>query len=265
MQFDKVAIIGAGNLGLSIAKGMLQSKLIDIKNLILSEKSEQRAEMLKAEGFVVTSQSTEALKAATLVMLVVKPWQIDSVLEEIKPAIDSQKHVFVSCVTGVDSEHIFKGMGKKVTLFRVMPNTGVAVGESMSCISPFNETPEQKEAIYTIFKQLGQVLFMPESQMAAATAMSGCGIAYALRFIRAAVEAGIEVGFSANDAKLLAAQMTLGAAQLILKNDSHPEVEIDKVTTPKGITITALNEMEHAGFSSSIIKGIIAAYDKMTK
>ena len=100
---------------------------------------------------------------------------------------------------------------------------------------------------------------------AAATALAGCGIAFALRFIRAAIQAGVEIGFSAEEAKLMAAQITKGAAQLILLNNTHPEAEIDKVTTPKGITITGLNEMEHSGFSSSIIKGLLASYNKIER
>lgn len=265
MQSKKIAIIGAGNLGLSIAKGLVQSELIDKKNLILTEKSASRIQALQTEGYRVTEDNVEAISEADLIMLVVKPWQIDGLLTEIASTVDVNRHVLVSCVTGVTSNHIFNLLGKQVTLFRVMPNTGVAVEESMSCISAFNETKEQREAINTIFSQLGRVIFIPEEHMPAATALAGCGIAFALRFIRAAIQAGVEIGFSAEEAKLMAAQITKGAAELILQNNSHPEAEIDKVTTPKGITITGLNEMEHAGFSSSIIKGLIASYNKIER
>jgi pyrroline-5-carboxylate reductase len=265
MQSKKIAIIGAGNLGLSIAKGLVQSELIEKKNLVLTEKSEARIQALKNDGYQVTEDNVEAIMQADLVMLVVKPWQIDGLLTEIASAVDVNRHVLVSCVTGVSSDQIFRQLGKQATLFRVMPNTGVAVEESMSCISAFNETKEQREAINTIFSQLGRVIFIPEEHMPAATALAGCGIAFALRFIRAAIQAGVEIGFSAEEAKLMAAQITKGAAELILQNNSHPEAEIDKVTTPKGITITGLNEMEHAGFSSSIIKGLIASYNKIER
>lgn len=263
MEFNKIAIIGAGNLGLSIAQGLISSGLIKKENLILTEKSQNRIDDLTKEGYTVTDSNTTAVKSANLVMLVVKPYQIDSVLEEIKSDIIVGSQVIVSCVTGVGSNHIFTKLGSNPTLFRVMPNTGVAVGDSMSCIASFNETTEQKEAIHKIFSQLGQVLFITEELMPAATALAGCGIAFALRFIRACTEAGVEIGFTANDAKVMAAQIAKGAAELILQNNTHPEAEIDKVTTPKGITITGLNEMEHAGFSSSIIQGIVAAFNKM--
>lgn len=263
MEINKIAILGAGNLGYSIAKGLIMSGLISKDKLILTEKSPARLSALVADGFNATENNITAVKSSDLIMLVVKPFQIDELLLEIKDYIAGK--VLVSCVTGVQSSHIYNLLESKPTLFRVMPNTGIAIQESMSCISSFNETPEQKELIKKIFSQLGQVLFIPEDQMPAATALAGCGIAFALRFIRAAIQAGVEIGFSSEDAKLMAAQITKGAAQLILLNNTHPEAEIDKVTTPKGITITGLNEMEHSGFSSSIIKGLLASYNKIER
>jgi pyrroline-5-carboxylate reductase len=263
MEFNKIAIIGAGNLGYSIAKGLVSSGLISKKELILTEKSPARLKALVEDGFHAIDNNITAVKSADLVMLVVKPFQIDELLLEIKDHVEGK--VLVSCVTGIQSSHIYNLLECKPTLFRVMPNTGIAIQESMSCISSFNETDAQKEAIKTIFSKLGQVLFIPEEQMPAATALAGCGIAFALRFIRAAIQAGVEIGFSSEDAKLMAAQITKGAAQLILLNNTHPEAEIDKVTTPKGITITGLNEMEHSGFSSSIIKGLLASYNKIDR
>lgn len=263
MEINRIAILGAGNLGYSIAKGLIMSGLIGKDKLILTEKSQSRLNALINDGFNAVEDNVLAVKQSDLIMLVVKPFQIDDLLSEIKDHVSGK--VIVSCVTGIQSSHIYNLLGSKPTLFRVMPNTGIAIQESMSCISSFNETPDQKEFIKTLFSQLGQVLFIPEDQMPAATALAGCGIAFALRFIRAAIQAGVEIGFSSEDAKLMAAQITKGAAQLILINNTHPEAEIDKVTTPKGITITGLNEMEHSGFSSSIIKGLLASYNKIER
>lgn len=263
MELRQIAILGAGNLGFSIAKGLISSALISKENLILTEKNPKRLAALLNEGYKAFDDNVKAIESCDLVMLVVKPWQIDELLAEIKPVVKKTNPVLVSCVTGIMSSHIYEKLECIPPLFRVMPNTGVAIEESMSCISAHNSTVPQMDAIRTIFSQLGQVLFIPEEQMPAATAMAGCGIAFALRFIRAAIQAGVEIGFSAEDAKIMAAQITKGAAELILQNNSHPEAEIDKVTTPKGITITGLNEMEHAGFSSSIIKGLLASYNKI--
>jgi pyrroline-5-carboxylate reductase len=263
MEINRIAILGAGNLGYSIAKGLITSGLISKKKLTLTEKNPSRLNALVNDGFNAIDNNITAVKSADLIMLVVKPFQVDELLTEIKDYVGDK--VIVSCVTGISSSHIYNLLESTPALFRVMPNTGIAIQESMSCISAFNETPDQKEAIRTIFTQLGQVLFIPEEQMPAATALAGCGIAFALRFIRATIQAGVEIGFSSEDAKLMAAQITKGAAQLILINNTHPEAEIDKVTTPKGITITGLNEMEHSGFSSSIIKGLLASYNKIDR
>jgi pyrroline-5-carboxylate reductase len=231
--------------------------------MILAEKNPQRNDHLRSLGYTVSADNVEAVQAADLVMLVVKPFQIEAILEEIASVVDPGRHVLVSTVTGFSSAHMYESLGKKPPLFRVMPNTGIAIGESISCIASFNATKEQEQVIEAIFAGMGRTLFIPEDLMSAATVLGGCGIAYALRFIRAAIQGGIEIGFNADDAKLITAQMVKGAADLVLRNDTHPEQEIDKVTTPKGITITGLNEMEHAGFSSAIIKGILSSYNKI--
>lgn len=263
MELKQIAILGAGNLGLSIAKGLISSGIVQKDKLILTENSPKRSAALREDGYQVIQDNKLAVSQSDLVMLVVKPWQIGDLLSEIKTEIATKMPVIVSCVTGIMSGHIYDQLGCTPPLFRVMPNTGIAIRESMSCISEHHTTDQQKEEIREIFSQLGQVLFIPEEHMPAATALAGCGIAFALRFIRASIQAGVEIGFSAEDAKIMAAQITKGAAELILQNNSHPEAEIDKVTTPKGITITGLNEMEHSGFSSSIIKGLLASYNKI--
>lgn len=263
MIYKRVAILGSGNLGFSIAQGLDASALFPKDAMFLAEKNDHRREDIAKKGFNVTDDVVEAVDACDLILLVVKPWQVDDLIKEIKDVIDPKKQVVASCVTGVTSSHIYKTLDKSLPFFRVMPNTGIAVQESMTCISSFNASKEQVSSIEQLFGALGQVIFIPEEQMPAATAIAGCGIAFALRFIRAAIQGGVEIGFGADDAKLMAAQIVKGAAELILENNSHPEHEIDKVTTPKGVTITGLNEMEHAGFSSSIIKGILASYNKI--
>ena len=263
MDRNKIAILGAGNLGFSIAEGLQSSGLVSKKDLVLTEKNPQRGDHLKAQGYTVLDDNAEAVRKSELVMLVVKPWQIEELLKDIASAVDPLKHILASTVTGIDSEKIYGVLGKKPPLFRVMPNTGLSLGESITSIAAFNATAEQKEMINDIFSRMGKVLFISEDLMAAATVMGGCGIAFALRFIRAAIQGGIEIGFNADDAKIIAAQIAKGAAELILRNNTHPEQEIDKVTTPKGITITGLNEMEHTGFSSAIIKGVLASYNKI--
>jgi pyrroline-5-carboxylate reductase len=165
-------------------------------------------------------------------------------------------------VTIKDIEDIIK---KRMPVFRAMPNTAIAIRQSMTCLSSSNANPEQVKHINDLFCTVGKVVTIEEKLMDAATVLGACGTAYAMRYIRANIQGGIEIGFDAQTASLIAAQTVKGAAVLLLEKGSHPEYEIDKVTTPKGCTIAGLNEMEHRGFSSSLIKGVVASYDKILK
>ena len=172
--------------------------------------------------------------------------------------------MLVSVVTGVFIKDIYSIIEKQLPVFRAMPNTAIAIAESMTCICNQFATPEQIRYVEQTFDQLGKTITIDEKLMDAATVLGACGTAYAMRYIRANIQGGIEIGFSASVASLIAAQTVKGAADLLLRNNSHPEQEIDKVTTPQGCTIAGLNEMEHQGFSSSLIKGLTASYKKIT-
>ncbi len=212
---------------------------------------------------LVSNDNAEALRFADMVILAVKPFQVDDVLGAIKPLFDENRHVLVSVVTGISTAHIHGILNKKISTVRAMPNTAIAIQQSMTCISARDITSEQLDYVKDIFNQLGLVAVIEEKLMNAATVLAACGTAYAMRYIRANIQGGIEIGFDAATASLIAAQTVKGAAQLLLQKNTHPEQEIDKVTTPKGCTIAGLNEMEHQGFSSSLIKGIVASYDKI--
>jgi pyrroline-5-carboxylate reductase len=189
---------------------------------------------------------------------------VKEVVEAIKKDL-TPSHILVSVVTGVMISDMEEVIRKKMPLFRAMPNTAIAIRESMTCLSSFNANEEQIKLINDIFCTLGKVVTIDEKLMDAATVLGACGTAYAMRYIRANIQGGIEIGFDAQTASLIAAQTVKGAADLLLQKGSHPESEIDKVTTPKGCTIAGLNEMEHRGFSSSLIKGVVASYDKILK
>ena len=213
---------------------------------------------------MVSNNNKEAVAYADLVLLCVKPFQVNDVLEEIKGVL-TEKQVLVSVVTGVSIEQIAKELDKKVGIVRAMPNTAIAIQESMTCIAHEKISKDQLKFVEDMFNQLGEVVTIDEKLMDAATVLGACGIAYALRFIRAAIQGGIQIGFDAKTATLIAAQTAKGAAELLIQTGHHPEQEIDKVTTPKGCTIAGLNEMEHQGFSSSLIKGIVVSYQKIAK
>jgi pyrroline-5-carboxylate reductase len=202
------------------------------------------------------------VKKAAIVILAVKPYQVKDVLEGIRKDLTSS-HVIVSVLTGVTISDIEEVLKKKIPVFRAMPNTAIAIRESMTCLSSSNATADQVKLINDLFSTLGRAVTIEEKLMDAATVLGACGTAYAMRYIRANIQGGIEIGFDVQTASLIAAQTVKGAADLLLQRGSHPEHEIDKVTTPKGCTIAGLNEMEHRGFSSSLIKGVVASYDKI--
>ena len=148
---------------------------------------------------------------------------------------------------------------KEMTMFRLIPNTAISEMESMTLIASRNATKEQEQLMLDIFNQMGLAMLIPEEKIAATTAMTSCGIAYVLKYIQAAMQAGVEMGIYPKDGMRMVAQSVKGAAELILNNDTHPSVEIDKVCTPGGITIKGINELEHEGFTSTVIKAIKAS------
>jgi len=260
----KIAIIGGGNLGSAIAEGLIKSKFCKAADITITKRNTSTLQHLSKKGVQVTADNDKAIKNAELVILAIKPFQVSEVLNELKKGLTS-KHILVSVVTGVLMEEIESTIKKKIPVFRAMPNTAVAIQQSMTCISYINATEAQINFVNELFSTLGKVAMINEKLMDAATVLGACGTAYAMRYIRANIQGGIEIGFDANTANLIVAQTVKGASELLLQNGTHPEQEIDKVTTPKGCTIAGLNEMEHQGFSSSLIKGIATSYHKILK
>jgi len=261
----KIAIIGGGNLGKAIAEGLVKSGFTLPGHIMVTKRNIEPIRYLEEKEILVGNDNLEAVRYADMVILAVKPFQIIEVLQALKPVLDHNRHLLCSVVTGVSIASIQEIAGKDFPVVRAMPNTAIAIQESMTCICPQNTNAEQLEYIEDLFRQLGRVVSIDEKLMDAATVLGACGIAYALRFIRANIQGGIEIGFDAATATLIAAQTVKGAAELLIQTGRHPEQEIDKVTTPKGCTIAGLNEMEHQGFSSSLIKGIAASYEKISK
>jgi pyrroline-5-carboxylate reductase len=259
----KIAIIGGGNLGKSIAEGLVKSGFTLPGHIMVTRRNIDPIRYLEEKGILVGNDNREAAHFADLVILAVKPFQVNDVLDHMKDALDPGRHLVCSVVTGVSIDQLQSALGKSFSVVRAMPNTAIAIQESMTCICAAGWNEDQKTYVEDLFRQLGRVVTIDEKLMDAATVLGACGIAYALRFIRANIQGGIEIGFDATTATLIAAQTVKGAAELLIQTGRHPEQEIDKVTTPKGCTIAGLNEMEHQGFSSSLIKGIAASFDKI--
>lgn len=261
----KIAIIGGGNLGTAIAEGLVQSGFATPAQITITRRNVSHLEPLRARDLNTTDDNAAAVKSADLIILAVKPFQVASVIEGFRDQLDASRHVLVSVVTGVTLQQLLECTHKQMPIIRAMPNTAIAIQESMTCLSGMDISKEHKSLIEALFSQLGKAVWIDEKLMDAATVLGACGTAYAMRYIRANIQAGIEIGFDAATASLIAAQTVKGAAELLITRGSHPEQEIDKVTTPKGCTIAGLNEMEHRGFSSSLIKGIVASYEKIAK
>jgi pyrroline-5-carboxylate reductase len=257
-----IAIIGGGNLGSAIAEGLLKSGFCKPHDIIITKRNPDTLKQLVERGVTVIANNGEAVRKSRLVILAVKPYQVEAVLEGIGNDLN-ETHILASVLTGVSIADIRKLVKTSIPIFRIMPNTAIAIQQSMTCISHDLATPEQVQYITDMFNNLGKVAMIDEGLMDAATVLGACGTAYAMRYIRANIQGGIEIGFDAKTASLIAAQTVKGAADLLLRNGSHPEQEIDKVTTPKGCTIVGLNEMEHQGFSSSLIRGVITSYKKI--
>ena len=259
----KITILGAGNIGSALVTGLLREGDIAPGDISLTDISQDALTPFAAKGVRTMQQNAEAVKNVDLIVLCVKPYLIHEVIEEILPSLSSNT-LLTSVAAGITLDQLTLYAGKR-PLFRAIPNTAMAVCQSMTCIAASEKvSTTQNNAILHFFSRVGKVMVIDESLMNAATVLASCGTAFALRYLRAATVAGVETGFRPAVAEALIAQTMLGAAALVAESGNHPEVEIDKVTTPKGITIKGLNAMEHAGFSSAVMRGIGAAYETLT-
>lgn len=260
---DKIAIIGGGNLGSAIAEGLISSRFAKPQHIIITKRNISTLRSLEERGVMVSNNNADAVRYAKWIILAVKPFQVKDILAQLKNELDPLQHQIVSVMTGVWIKDLQEILSTDFTIFRAMPNTAIAIQQSITCICSHGANDEQSRFVAELFSQLGKIVFIEEKLMDAATVLGACGTAYAMRYIRANIQGGIEIGFDVLTASLIAAQTVKGAAELLLTKHTHPEQEIDKVTTPKGCTIAGLNEMEHQGFSSSLIKGVVTSYKKI--
>lgn len=260
--FKKVAILGGGNIGLSIARGLIKDKKFSASNIYITRRNISALSDMAKKGFKITNKNDEAVKNSGIIIIAVQPQQLNDLLTEIKKDLNPGKHILISIVSGAGINAIKKIVGKDIEIIRAMPNTAIAIQESMTCLSASDKKNSSLQIAKEIFDSVGKTLVIDEDLMVPATALCACGIAFFLRAVRAASQGGIEIGFHSEEALLMSAQTAKGAAALLLSMENHPEKEVDKVTTPRGCTIAGLNQMEHSGFSSAMIKGIVTSADK---
>jgi pyrroline-5-carboxylate reductase len=255
----KIAVIGAGAMGGATVEGLVKSGSFSCKDITVSDPSADVVKKFAALGVKTTTDNRDAAKAADVVMVVVKPWLVENVLKVMKDVLNPKRQQLVVIAAGVSSASIREWLGEQCpALFLVIPNIAIAQLASMTFVVPVGATDEHTKQIVDLFELMGQVLVTDEQHLSAGTTLASCGIAYAMRYVRAASEGGVELGFKADQAKEIVMQTMLGAVKLLQASGLHPEAAIDLVTTPGGVTIKGLNEMEHAGFTSAVIRGLKA-------
>ena len=258
----KISIIGAGAMGGAIAEGLIKGDYIQNEDICVSDPARQTRDKFANMGITATPSNQLAAQGADVVCVVVKPWLVEQVLKSIKDVLDYEKQLLVVVAAGVKSDSIREWLGrdgKMIPTFLVIPNIAIAQLQSMTFIVPMAEAqPQQTDQVKELFDSMGKSILTDEQHLGAGTTLASCGIAYAMRYVRAASEGGVELGFKADDAKQIVMQTMRGAVELLQATGLHPEAAIDLVTTPGGVTIKGLNEMEHAGFTSAVIRGLKA-------
>ena len=255
----KIAMIGAGAMGGATVEGLIKGQTFKNEDITVADPSAAVLDKFSKMGVSVTTDNRLAADTADVVCVVVKPWLVERVLKDIKPELNPQKQVLIVIAAGVKSASIQEWLGEQCPpLFLVIPNIAIAEMASMTFVVPVTGKPSHTELVERIFGEMGDTLITDEAHLAAGTTLASCGIAYAMRYVRAAAEGGVELGFKADDAKKIVMQTMKGAVELLEATGLHPEAAIDLVTTPGGVTIKGLNEMEHAGFTSAVIRGLKA-------
>ena len=264
VQNMRLTIIGGGNMGGSAAMGFAKSGKIRPDEITVSDLNPSTIQKFKEQGLNATDDNSKAVEGADVVIIAVKPWLVETIVNDIKRTMDYKHQIVVCFAAGITSQQLLSWFGTDrdgvaPQILRVIPNIAIEILECMAFISPINAHQDSIEIVRNLFCSVGEALVVGEKQLEAGMALASCGLAYAMRYIRAAAEGGVELGMYPKEAISIVCQTVIGAANLITAHDSHPEAEIDKVTTPGGVTIKGLNEMEAAGFTSAVIKGLMAS------
>ena len=254
----KITIIGAGNMGGAIARALVLHSGIDACDITCTARSEVSLERL-GYGFSLTTDNHEAVEGADVVIFAVKPWMIEEVVKDVVPYMDLKRQIVASVAAGVSFEQLSQWLvNSSVAMFRIIPNTAVEVGSGVTFLSSKNASEDQRKLVVGLFENMGYALEVEESMMAAGTALASCGIAYAMKYIKASSEGGQSLGFDAEQARKIVEYTVKGAADLLLANEADPQKEIDKVTTPGGMTMKGLAAMDESGFDAAVRSGLDA-------
>ncbi len=260
----KIGMIGTGNMGCALIDGLIRSGAAQAANIICSDASEQQlAEVRDKYHVVTTTDNTEVVQAADIVIYAIKPQIMATVLKETAPFLNMTKLV-ISIAAGVPLAAIEALLNKDLRLIRVMPNVAVAVREGATGVAAGGHaTPEDIDLAMAIFDSVGRSIFLKENYlMDAITGLSGSGPAYIFMIVDALADAGVKVGLSRKDALVLASQTILGSAKLLLETKAHPGELKDSVTSPGGTAIAGLHTLEKGGLRTTLINAVEAATNR---
>lgn len=247
-------------MGGATVEGLVKAPSFRKEDIIVADPSASVISRFSEMGIATTIDNRQAAATADIVCVAVKPWLVEPILKDLAGVLNPQCQLLVVIAAGVPSASIKEWLGLACPpLFLVIPNIAIAQLASMTFIVPVDAPAEAEATVNGIFGEMGSTLITDEQHLAAGTTLASCGIAYAMRYIRAASVGGVELGFKADDAKQIVMQTLQGAVELLRASGMHPEQAIDLVTTPGGLTIRGLNEMEHAGFTSAVVRGLKAA------
>ncbi len=250
-------------MGGATARGLVRAGHLAAGDITMADLNEETLSGFAASGFQTSTDNAKAVKKADIIILAVKPFLAEQVVAGFKNALEPDQ-ILISFAAGVSGNTLKswldngKGGLKCGALFLTIPNIAIELCQGMTFICPITAAQSDTDKAVRLFEGTGTSLIVNEKNLSSGMALSSCGIAYAMRYIRAAAEGGVEMGFYPNQAVQIVCQTVLGAASLIMEHGSNPEIEIDKVTTPGGFTIKGLNAMEAAGFTAAVQSGLKA-------
>jgi pyrroline-5-carboxylate reductase len=251
-DMKRMAVLGAGNIGAALIGGILKGGVADREHLLATDLNAERVQEI-AERFsiaVTIGGNREAVQAAEVIILAVKPYTLPGVLVEIRDVLRDDQ-ILISVAAAVPIALIEKLIARRLPIFRAMPNIPVVVDEGATAVTSNGVgTAEQRRLVENILAAVGYVVFVEEEMMHAVTALSGSGPAYIYMVIEALIEGGLKMGLSRAIATRLTEQTVLGAAKLVRETGLHPAILKDQVITPGGVTISAIHELEKHGLRS---------------
>lgn len=259
----RLTVIGAGNMGGALIHGWAKSE--QIEQITIADKNEGLLASFQElyPSVRTTTDNAGAVDGADVIVVVVKPWLMSEVLGELRGHVDFRRQIVVSDAANFTTDKVAQALGRDGQYAYVIPNIAAEFGQSMSFIAMGRAANDDTtQAVKALYDLVGDTMVVDEKQVEPGMMMASCGIAYVMRYIRAQMEGGCQMGFYPAQAKQIAMQTMQGAVSLLRETGWHPEEAIDRVTTPAGVAIKGIIALDEAGFSSAVIRSLKAGLEK---